>query len=259
VVTPILYFIDPGALSVPAASAFLLVVGGLANITGVILYLYAMHTDEVSVVAPLFQLSPLFSLTLGYFFLGETLTRYQMLGFATVFIGAVLVSLDLEHRVPRLKWKPFVFMVLATMLLSINGAIFKYVALEEAFWPSMFWEYFALIIAGIILLGGVKRYRRQFFDAFKKDKWPIISFNVLNEITGAVGYLLISYASLLVPIAIVSVISGTQPLFLFLFGALFTLFFPKIATEDLSRKVIVQKLSSAVVIFIGGYLLNKGL
>jgi hypothetical protein len=63
---------------------------------------------------------------------------------------------------------------------------------------------------------------------------------------------------LLAPIAIVSVVSSTQPLFLFIFGALITIFLPAIAQEDVSKPVITQKVIAALVIFLGGYLLNIG-
>jgi drug/metabolite transporter (DMT)-like permease len=260
IATPIIYVIEPAALAIPFWSGFWLTVGGLGSITGTILYLYAMNIDEVSVVVPLFQLAPVFNFVFGYLFLHEVLHGYQLVGFVVVFIGSVIVSLDFSRgmRMPKFKARVFFLMAGATCLISINTVIFKSIAIEETFWVSQFWEYAALVLAGFVLFVTIKKYREQFLGVFRKNKVPIISLNVLNEITGAAGYLLLSYASLLAPIAIVSVVSSTQPLFLFIFGALITIFLPAIAQEDVSKPVITQKVIAALIIFFGGYLLNIG-
>jgi drug/metabolite transporter (DMT)-like permease len=257
VVVPVIYAIEPRSLDVAAMDAFWLVFAGLLNITAVVLYLYAMQEDEVSVVAPLFQLAPIWTYLIGHFFLHEELTGGQVAGFFVLFAGAVFVSLDVKAKSLRFKRKPFVLMAIATLLLSVNTAVFKVIALEEEFWPSMFWQYAALIVAGVILFGGVRKYREEFLAVFRRNKVPVVALNVTNEITGVLGFLLISYAYLHEKVAIVSVVSSTQPLFLFLFGALFTLFFPSVAKEDLSRKVVLQKLGAASVIVAGAWLLHR--
>src|SRR5262245_7515877 len=70
VVTPPAYAIAPHAAAMSAAHAALLVGGGLLNITAIVLYLYALARDEASVVAPLFQLIPVFGYGLAFLILG---------------------------------------------------------------------------------------------------------------------------------------------------------------------------------------------
>lgn len=256
IVAPVLYLLAPQALSVGATSAVWLLLGGVLNISGTICYLYAVNQDDASAVVPLFQLNPVFALILGWTFLGETLSIAQLTGFLLVFFGVLVVSFDIRGGEMKLRKGVILLMVAATLFFSTNTIIFKSIALEQSFLPSMFWEYTALVLVGLLLFTFVGSYRRQFLSLFEQGAVSIISLNILNEITGVLGYMLISYASLLAPVALVAVVGGTQPFFLFVFGALFTLLAPKFIKENLARHVVIQKLVAAVIIFSGIYLMR---
>ncbi len=59
------------------------------------------------------------------------------------------------------------------------------------------------------------------------------------------------YASLLAPVGLVSAISSSATFFVFLFGILLTMFFPKLGHEDLSARNLIQK-------GVGGLLIMGG-
>lgn len=62
---------------------------------------------------------------------------------------------------------------------------------------------------------------------------------------------------MLIPITMVWFVNGLQPVYVFLYGILLTLIFPRISKEDLSKKVLFQKLAAILVMFVGAYLINR--
>ncbi len=50
-------------------------------------------------------------------------------------------------------------------------------------------------------------------------------------------------------------VNAFQPLFIFVYGVLLTLFFPHIAKESLLKKHVLQKLAAIVILFFGTWLL----
>ena len=64
------------------------------------------------------------------------------------------------------------------------------------------------------------------------------------------------YASLLAPVALVSAISSTTTFFVFAFGILLTLFFPRLGREDLSTGNLVRKGLGALLIAAGVILIE---
>jgi drug/metabolite transporter (DMT)-like permease len=256
-VVPVLAAIEPDVLSIPASRVGVLLLGGVLNVTGVVLSLYAMQEDEASAVATLFQMIPLFAYALGYLVLGETLTLVQVGAGLLILLGAVAISLDLSRPRVGLKTGVFVRMALASLLIATNAVLFKWVALEEDFWVSSFWSYVSLALVGVALFALVRPYRRQFLDTLRRNRLAVVGLNAANEVLAVVGYLMISYATLLTSIAMVSVLSGFQPAMVFAIGALLTLAFPRIGKEDLSRRRVLQKSIAMAAVLLGTWLLQR--
>ena len=79
----------------------------------------------------------------------------------------------------------------------------------------------------------------------------MIGINATNELINLGGGLGVRYASLLAPVGLVSAISATSTFFVFLFGILLTLFFPRIGREDLSARNVIQKVAGGVLTMAG--------
>ena len=79
----------------------------------------------------------------------------------------------------------------------------------------------------------------------------MIGVNAANELINLGGGLGVRYASLLAPVALVSAISATTTFFVFLFGILLTLFFPRLGREDLSARNVIQKAAGGLLIMAG--------
>jgi uncharacterized membrane protein YdcZ (DUF606 family) len=76
----------------------------------------------------------------------------------------------------------------------------------------------------------------------------------LINVGGALGN---RYALIFAPLALVQVVGTTTTLFVFVFGVLLTLLFPKISRENLSAREFAQKGIAAVLVVIGVALVSR--
>lgn len=257
ILMPFIYIFSPGVFDIHATRAVLIALNGFLYILAVLPYFYALDRDEASIVVPLFQMIPVLSYILEYFLLGEILTKQQMLAGLLIVIGAIGISLDLnDSKKIRIKKDVLGFMFLASLLFALNFLFFKYFALETPFWTTTFWEYAGFAVFAALLMLFIKPYRLQFIDVMKQNKIPVIGLNGFNEIVNIIAKISFNFASLLAPVTLIWVVSGTQTLFVFVYGVLITLFIPKLGEESLAKKHLTQKIISIVIIFIGSALLN---
>lgn len=253
---PVLYFLDPTVLSVSGTNIIVLAVVGLLNAAVLWCYLGALMDEEASVAVVFYQLVPVFGYILGYFMLGEILTQLQLIAMAIIIIGTAIVSFEIDNENNfKLRRRTIFLMSLAAIFWALESVIFKAVALEETLWRSLFWEHLMLAIVGVIILLGVRTYRRHFFDALKHNSRGILSLNVANESLYMAGNIAFSFAYLLAPIALVLLTQAYQPLFVFAIGIFLTIFFPRIAVEKIQTKHLWQKGLAIAVTGIGTYLL----
>lgn len=103
---------------------------------------------------------------------------------------------------------------------------------------------------GIVLLL-LKSFRIPFVNAIKKNGKRYLILNTTNEVINLTANLLVNYANLLIPIALVNVLNGFQGAFAFILGIIGTLLLPKYIKEDLSKRVVIQKIVCIILGIIG--------
>jgi len=230
-------------------------VSGVLYLGAMLFYLRAIQREEASVVAPLFQANTLFTFALGLVFLHEIPRWPQLLGAGLVVAGALGLSLDRKLHLGRFKPKLVLLMCGATFVLALSSVVFKFFAVQDEFWSTTFWTFVGegLFGAGIL---AVPQYRKQFLKLFRKNPGAVIGVNAANELINLGGGLGVRYASLLAPVGLVSAISATSTFFVFLFGILLTVFFPRLGREDLSKRNLVQKAIGGLLIMAGVVLIE---
>lgn len=67
--------------------------GFLLTVAGGFMYLWALSLTEITIVQPLMNLTIPFVAIIGFFSLKEKLTKYELIGMAFLFVGAILLSL----------------------------------------------------------------------------------------------------------------------------------------------------------------------
>lgn len=253
---PVILYMDPSVLSVSFSNIAILSLVGLLDIAILWFYLLALEGDEPSIIIVFYQLVPVFALGLGYVLLGEVLTQTQLIAMAIIIIGTTLVSFEIdEDNKFKLRGKTVLFMSLAAIAWALESVLFKVVAIEEDVWRSLFWEHLMLVLVGLFLFFGIKTYRNHFIDAIKTNSKGIFSLNILNEGLYMVGNIVVAFAVMLAPVALILLGNSFQNIFVLMIGVFFTIFFPKIYTEKIGRNHVLQKLFAIVITGIGTYFL----
>ncbi len=237
----------------------ILTASGLCGVFAMIFYLYAIEKDEASIVAPLFQLIPIFGLLFEFLIIGTVPSSIQIWGSLLIVLSGIALTMEFESlKIKKIKLNIFILMFLSSMFFSMIAVLFKFVTADESlFWISSFWEYLAWGFLGIILFLFNKKYRRSFLNSFKNDGITISGINLLNESINTIANSSKNFAALLVPVALVYSVEALQPMFIFFFGIIVSVFFPKIIKEDISRKALIQKTLFIVLMIIGTILLIK--
>ncbi|MDB5740356.1 MAG: hypothetical protein JWP16_1396 [Alphaproteobacteria bacterium] len=252
---PVIWLFEPSVLALPWLATGVMTVSGILYMAAMLFYLRAIQSEEASVVAPLFQANTLFTFALGLILLHEMPRWPQLLGAGLIVIGAVGLSLDRKLHLGKFKPRLVLLMCAATFVLALSSVVFKVFAIHDEFWSTTFWTFVGEGVFGVAILA-VPKYRKQFVHLFRKNPGAVMGVNAANELINLGGGLGVRFASLLAPVALVSAISATSTFFVFLFGILLTVFFPRLGREDLSPRNLVQKAVGGLLIMAGVVLIE---
>lgn len=247
---------NPSVLKIDLVHATLIVLNSFLYILYLFPYFKALSKADTSSVAPLFESIPVFTYFLALFFLNEHLSFIQVSGSLLILFGCIGISMKLKKNSFHLRKDVLWLMLFSSFIVSLNWFFFKFFALEFDFWKTSFWQYLGFTIFGLLLFSFKKSYRADFIYSFKKNKFKIISLNALNEALNIGAVIIFSYATLLAPLALASVLNSFQSVFSLVIGIILSKFFPRIIKEDISKRVIIQKLLLFILIIAGVYLIN---
>lgn len=247
---PLIWFFQPAVFSPSLQSIAVMTVSGVMYIASMLFYLRAIQSEEASVVAPLFQLTTIFTFVLAWLMLGEVLTWRAVAGVALIIGGVLFVSLDSDLRLHNLKLPVVLGMAACTLILALSNVLFKYYAVQDNFWTTTFWTF-----VGEGLFGGVvlaqRRYRSHFLYLVRTHTGALLGVNGANELINLGGGLSVRYATMLAPVALVSAVASTTTLFVFILGSLLSWLTPNLSQEDISPGNLLRKAIAAVVVTAG--------
>jgi len=253
IMLPFILFFKPNTIHLPLGNIIVMIVSGILYMSALLFYLRAIQSTEASVIAPMFQISVLFTFLLGYLVLHETLSGTNTFGAILILVGALCLSIDIKGHFRAPKIRIFLLMLLCTFVMALSTVIFKFFAIKEQFWDTTFWTYVGEALFGVGILV-IPKYFRQFMTLLKTNTGALLSVNGANELINLGGGLSVRFASLLAPVALVSAISSTTTLFVFIFGIMLTVFLPNLAREDLSKRNLIQKGIAALLVALGVFL-----
>lgn len=249
----IFWLLQPNVTAIQPAHAALLMVNGVLYIVSLWPYLLALQRDDAAVVVPLFQLTVVFSYGLGLIVLNEQLTSAEAGACLLVVAGSLVLTVHKRAgaRAIRLQKDVLLLMIAAAFLNALNWFLFKFVAIQENFLVSSFWEYvgFSLATAGLLLIGVC---RNEFFVAINASGKTVLSLVGLNEALALAAKIATNLASLVLPLAVISAIHSTQSLFVFIFGLILSSVTPRHYKQDnTSAHVILQRMTAIMLIVAG--------
>jgi uncharacterized membrane protein len=252
-------FLYPEVFLVGSTEIAYLIVSGLLYNVAVFLYLKALETEDASYIVPFWQLAPVFSYILGVMFLQEYLSTDKLLASLIVIFGALILSLEFKkgQRISINKGTAGI-MMLSALFIACTNVFFKKSAIDDLpFVVSMFWNQIGMAIFAVAFFADTK-FRREFNDVIQKNSNSVLALNIFEQIAEVVGIIINNFAILLAPVALVVLVEYTaQPLFVFIEGIIFTLLFPKLVHEDLSKNNLIQKLVAIIIMGIGLYMITN--
>ena len=217
-------------------------------------YAKALQEGETSKLVVLFKMIPVFTLVLGFLFLGQTITSLDLLAFLLVLIGAVIISVDKTSSGMSVT-KGIGWILIAILMWTLIFLVSDNVLDKMPFSDFVVFDALGSALAGLPLLffPGV---RREILSGLRGANFSKYSWFTLNNFLDLVGQILGKKAlSLASSAGLVSVVMQAQSFYSIAMGLVLTLIFPNIFKEDTSKEAVGKKIFGAVIMFIGVYLL----
>ena len=218
-------------------------------------YSYALKREDASYVVPLYITYSVVVLILSPLF-GETISQTQIIDFAVVFLGALILSMErlsLEFFKYR---KGALLMIPAVLLVSFYVLFLNHSLKIFSFTDTYIYSLFGFCLAGISLFA-IPKWRKEIIFGIRTATIRKYKLFLINDALDMSGHLVYTYALLLAPSAsLVAVLGGIQPFYVLILGLLFTVFLPHVIKENISRSEIIQKVLGATIVAVGIALLS---
>jgi transporter family protein len=240
-----------GWISVNWFSLIMILLSAVASALAIYFYFRALDQNDTSVVVIMFQMIPVFTYLLALMFFHETLSMPQLVGAAIIMLSAILVSWDFgAKKGNKNRIRALILMMLSSLCYAGYYVLFNAATKESSYESCAFCYQIGLILIGMVLLG-CKSYRETFLMAIKNNGNKYISINIANEVINLVAVFLINFSATIIPVALASILNGFQGAFVFVLGVLGMRFLPKYFKEDLSRKMVLQKVTCILLSIAG--------
>lgn len=254
---PFLWYFSPTSV-IPEAWPHLVafVVVGLLHVALLWFYLTALNMEDTTTIIIFYSILPVLGLTASNVFLGEVLLPMQLLAMVIIIVGVLIVSFEKKDggKEYRFKAKAAFLMFMASLCWALGDVVFKFVALQENVWRSLFWEHITLTIVGMIMYLALPSIKSQFRQAMRANSGKIIALNLTSEILYILANIISAFPLIMVQIAAVHLVQAFQPVWVFVIGLL--LWKTGLSKEAFTRGQLIQKLLATVIAVYGMYLLG---
>lgn len=239
----------------------LVLIAGVAQVTGWVFYFKALNKGEVSKVVPFVGgFIAIFTLILSIFIINERLSVEQIIAFIFLVLGALILSVKKKSFLEK-SFKSVVFQrkgvfkiaLLSSLLFAIFWVITKYIFLDNNFITSLVWLRTAPGLVALTLLIP-KKNRELIFKRTEKLKPKTVKFVISARALGVLGALGIYGGVYMGSVTLVNSLQGLQYFFVLVLATIFFKKFPGLK-EQFSKEIIVQKIVAILLIAIGLFIL----
>ena len=240
----------PLPAGVDAGPLWVAVACGVLRTLALSLLLYVLKTEEVSWASPLFHTYPVFVALMAVPLLGEVLGWMQWLAVVIVVLGALVISIKRSPAGHRFHPdRPFLLLAGASVLMALSDVCGKYALEYISFW-NMYWISSFCMTAGFLLVALRPAVFRQ-LGSIPRLK-TTLAVVAANESLAMVGIVLIFWAMASGPVSLVSTISSSRPIFVFIAALLVSLIRPDLLLEERSSKGVLALRLVATAMIAGG-------
>src|SRR3990167_4490617 len=239
-------------------STYLALASGVISVIALYTFFVSLKYNEAALTGPLVgAFNPLAALLIEAFVLGQLLTSGQYLAIAVLIAGTIVFTHD--QWISRLQLNNrFAWIVASGFLFGISYVLLRQVFLETSFVNGLVISRLAAAAFALAFLM-LPSVRRQVFSPSSRS--PIVSRSALAltigaQAMGGASGLLISFGITLASASLVNSLFGVQYLVILAAALIFAKKYPHLL-EELSGKVIIQKIIGVAIISVGLYLLAK--
>jgi drug/metabolite transporter (DMT)-like permease len=244
----------------------LLIVSGAIFTYGVLCLFFAINVSSASQVVPVVGSAiPIASYLLSFIFAKENFNPIHLVAIGALIFGGLLISFDLPLKLKKKNlFEGFYLSILSGILLALAYTLFKSFYEHDSFANVFVWTRIGLF-AGAMTLLTIPVWRKKIINSFhglkrhedRREHAKTGALFILNKIFGGAGSLLVNYAISIGSVTAVNALVSAEYIFIFIIGAIFSIWLPKIFQEKWSFWHVAQKVSAIAVITIGIILISK--
>jgi len=228
---------------------FSVLAGCLAGLTFIFIY-KALVKEDVSRVVAIYHIFPIFVAILAFIFLKEKISLIKGVAICITVLGAILISLKREKLSQKIKLrKVFLIVLIAVLAESFLEVIDKYVLEQINLWQLFIIGYSAEFFIALFIFLFSKKLKQETREIFANHRLCLTVLGIhLIYFSASICFL---FAAVFGPITYVSAITSSQPLFVFIFTLILSLYYPHILEERLDRRTVLIKTISIILIVTG--------
>lgn len=230
----------------------------IAQIAGLYAMFMALERFEVSkVIATIGATQPIFIFGFTWIFWGsQVMPATDIAAFILLFLGSVIISAQRTWKITGDYLKLTLF---SSLMFSLDYIFSKMVYMNEPFLQGIIWIRFFILAFVLVFLISKKSRKEIFSKRVILDRKTQLVF-AGTQACGAAANFLQGFAISLAPVAFLATINslrGIQYVFLFIMTLLVSVFLPQVLQEKITKKVVLQKLISIMLITIGLLILTS--
>ena len=229
---------------------------GLAVASGMVLggslalFFFALSRVDVSRATPLWLTSPIFAALLAMGFLGDKVTPGQWAAIVVVVVGAAMVSYNpAPGRRGFLTGIVALALLLAAFTQAVGFVINKEASADLAIWVNNGWRMLGFAV-GLILVNYTRSAVRE-AAAYVRNGAGMRLMILTEGVLAPLASLALIGSITTGPIAPVTAVNSTRPLFLLLISTALSTRFWNLLNEPLDRSTLLLKAVSTMLI-VGG-------
>ncbi len=225
---------------------------GVCEVAYLYPYYKALQSDDTANVISLFSIGRIFVPLLAFLIVSEVIRPIQYVGFFLVMAASFLLTIGSHRgsfRLNRSLW----FMVAASLIVSLEIVIYKYLLATVSWSTGTVWGGLAGAAVSLLLLA-IPAARKDIVSEagtfFRKS--GIFIAEAFFTLGGLASYL---FAAVDTPISVVTGIAAAQPFLILVIALIFSPFFPKFFKEKVDLRSLVKKFGLFALTAIGIYLI----
>ena len=224
---------------------------GLMPLLAFWFYLNALIKEEVTRIITLFQLIPVFVALISPVFLNEILSAQKYAGIALIVTASILISYKKSGT--KSFSSALKFMIPFGIIIATYTVIDK-ILLGYLDFPSVFFWNIIGTFTGALFLLSLSKLRQELTRTLSTVGKKGVFTTFIGESLYVMGTICSLIALSLVDAPIASALFGLQPLFVFFYMLLLSLFLPKILNEPRTKPIILLKICAIALTFVGTWL-----